>query len=119
MTGNVSGINININNYLYYFDIPITPHASLAPAFPVFNDSKLFPLPKSSLSLWTITLLPIIEFLLHLLRFNTFDDTILVPLVVGLILKIFPKSPLCFILLFCPYNIFYGLKCGQRFTSFC
>ena len=36
---------------IFYFEIPITPQANLAPAFPVFNDSKFFPLPKSSLFL--------------------------------------------------------------------
>ena len=41
---------------------PITPQATLLPAFPVFLDSSFPPLPKSSSFSCTTTALPIIEY---------------------------------------------------------
>ena len=41
----------------------MTPHVSRFPALPVFKDSSLLPLPKSSRSLCTIIILPRIQYL--------------------------------------------------------
>lgn len=49
-------------NDLNYFERPITPHATLAPEFPVFNDYSSPFLPKSSSFAWTTTDLPTIEY---------------------------------------------------------
>ena len=48
-------------NDLNYFEKPITPHATLAPEFPVFKDYSSPFLPKSSSLPWTTTDLPTID----------------------------------------------------------
>lgn len=47
--------------FLNSFANPITPQATLDPELPVFLDSSLFPLPRSSYFEWTTTDLPIME----------------------------------------------------------
>jgi len=44
-----------------WFVSPITPHATLGPALPVFEDYASFPRPKSSSFLWTTTDLPVMD----------------------------------------------------------
>ena len=91
---------------------PITPHANLFPAFPVFKDSSSPPKPKSSSLSCTITDLPIILYLLLTSRLILL--LYIVPLLTLFFDSLFPKSPTClWSLSFDPWVLWSGLKCEQ------
>ena len=90
--------------------MPITPQAGLGPALPVFKDSSLPPLPKSSWPAWTTTVLPRIEVgPISLTKLSVLEPLATPSALVGML----PKSPTClFSSSGAPWVFLKGLKWG-------
>jgi len=88
----------------------MTPQAGLAPALPVFLDSALPPLPKSSVPAWITTVLPKIEFW----PINLTNKSCLEPLAIpDASVVTLPKSPTCLLSSSgAPCSLENGLKWG-------